>query len=282
MPVTDRRATTKFDKPWALSALPPLPAIALKVMELVSKDDVDLREISRTIQSDPAFAAELLRVANSARFATVEPVLSVHHATVSLGTDFVKALSITVALRAYMKNALKIPALRRCWRHSLACALLSEELALACGLKAENIYTAGLLHDVGRIGLLSAYPAEYSNVLGVSAEFALDVLKCERDLFDVDHCQAGAWLAHEWILPEELSAVVEHHHEDPPEGASCLSLVSLGCRFADSFDYTVLPTHNTWTFDEIKSRLPQHVQERYTPDLEELRDRVSQRLESLM
>ncbi|MCX6623622.1 MAG: HDOD domain-containing protein [Acidobacteria bacterium] len=275
-------ATLKLKRPWALATLPPLPAIALRVMELVSKENVDLREIAETIQSDPAFAAELLRVANSAMFSTVDPVLSVHHATVSLGLDYVKALSITVALRAYMKNALKTPALRRCWRHSVACALLTEELAVACRVKADTAYTAGLLHDVGRMGLLSAYPNEYSNALGVSAEFAFDVLKCEQDLFDIDHCEAGAWLANEWMLPEALVETVAHHHEDPPRGTSCLSLVSLGCRFADAFDYTVLPTHQSWTFEEIRARLPDSVRARYDPDLEALRERVAKRLESLM
>ncbi len=282
MSVSVLRAPSKSERPWALSTLPPLPAIALRILELVSKEGADLRDIVRSIQSDPAFAVELLRAANSARYGFAEPVLSLHQATLSLGLDFVKSLAITVALRAYMKNALKIPALRRCWRHSVACALLAEELASACNVKAEPVYTAGLLHDVGRMGLLSAHPNEYSNVLGVSAEFALDVLKCERDLFDVDHCEAGAWLAEDWKLPQALSEVAARHHEDPPEGTGTLSLVALGCRFADAFDYTVLPTHNTWTFEEIHARLPVRVQERYHPDLEALRARVSSRLESVM
>ncbi|MCC7499084.1 MAG: HDOD domain-containing protein [Bryobacterales bacterium] len=275
-------ATSDRNRPWALAALPPLPAVALRLLELVSKEGTDLRDIVRMIESDPAFAVELLRAANSARFSFSEPVASLHQATLVLGLDFVKSLAITVALRVYVKNALKAPALARCWRHSLACALLSEELASASGVKPEPVYAAGLLHDVGRIGLLAAYPNEYSNMLGVSTEFGFDILCSEQDLFDIDHCQAGAWLAREWQLPEAIVRTAACHHQDVPEGTGTLSLVALGCRLADSLGYSVLPTHNTWAFEEICARLPMRVEERYHSNPNQLRKRISSRLESLM
>lgn len=282
MSVSALESTLKPERPWALTTLPPLPAIALRVLELVTREDADLRDVVRSIQSDPVFAVELLRAANAARFSFAEPVLSLHQAALALGLEFVKSLAVTVALRAYLNRVMKVPALRRCWRHSVACAMLSEELATAANVKREPGYTAGLLHDLGRIGLLAAYPDEYSNMLGVSAEFALDVLDCERDLFDVDHCQAGAWLAREWKLPEPIIEAIARHHQDPPEAGSTLALVSLGCRWADTLGYSVLPMHNTWTLEQIHACLPERVRERYHPDPGELRRRVSLRLESLM
>src|SRR5205823_15038432 len=88
--------------------------------------------------------------------------------------------------------AMKAPLLRRCWSHSLACGMFSQELATACFMKADEAYTAGLLHAIGRLGLLAAYPVEYANVLNVAVEYSFDVLHCERELFDIDHCEAGA------------------------------------------------------------------------------------------
>ena len=109
---------------------------------------------------------------------------------------------------------MKAPLLRRCWSHSLACGMFSQELATACFMKADEAYTAGLLHDIGRLGLLAAYPVEYANVLNVAVEYSFDVLHCERELFDIDHSEAGAWLAEQWKLPPELSVIAAHHHEN--------------------------------------------------------------------
>ena len=107
----------------------------------------------------------------------------------------VKALAMTVGLGAYLKGALKLTMLRRCWRHSIGCALLAEKLAPAWGLSPEQAYSAGLLHDLGRLALLTKYPQPYADLLSVVFENRLGLLASERDLFEVDHCQAGAWLA---------------------------------------------------------------------------------------
>ena len=61
-----------------------------------------------------------------------------------------------------MANAPKTPAVRRCWRHSIACGLIARELAPAYGVSKEKAYTVGMLHDVGRLGMLASYPVKYS------------------------------------------------------------------------------------------------------------------------
>ncbi len=268
-------------RPWALATLPPFPATALRILETLSKDDVNVRDVVEWVQTDPAFAAELLRVANSALYGFSYQIQSVHHATVTLGLEFVKSLAMTVAMRAYVKTALRVPALRRCWRHSLATAVLSKELAQACGVRPEELYTAALLHDVGRIGLLAAYPAEYANVLAVSAEHSFDLLQSERDLFDVDHCEAGEWLAKEWRFPRELVEVAAHHHDEPAPGAPLLTLVSLACRMADTLDFGAIRAHKTWTLEEIREHLPEHARSGVRFDLDALKSAVTARIETL-
>jgi HD-like signal output (HDOD) protein len=98
--------TKGADRPWALSTPPPFPAIAMKVLELLGKEDVDVRQVVRWLQADPIFSSEMLRVANSALYGTSRQIRSVHHATLTLGLDFVKALAVTVGLRAYVKSAI--------------------------------------------------------------------------------------------------------------------------------------------------------------------------------
>ena len=117
---------------WALTTPPPFPAIAMRVMEILAHDDGAVQEVVKCIQSDPIFAAEILRVANSTLYGTAREIKSVQQATLTLGLDFIKALAVTVGMRAHVKSGMKTPVLRRCWRHCIASALLAQEIAAAC------------------------------------------------------------------------------------------------------------------------------------------------------
>jgi putative nucleotidyltransferase with HDIG domain len=281
--LTEARHT---ERPWALSTPPPFPAIAMKVLELLGQEDVDVRQVVRWLQSDPVFSGEMLRVANSALYGTFGQIRSVHQATITLGLDFVKALAVTVGLRAYVKSAVKAPVLRRCWTHSVACAILSQELATACFMKGDEAYTAGLLHDIGRLGLLAAYPVEYANVLNVAMDYCFDVLHCEKELFDVDHCEAGAWLAEQWKLPAELGNIAAHHHKEPPaqdanEKLDLLTIVQLGCRMADTLDFSVIKVGDNWPLEQILDHLPGAARLRFSKDTEALKAKVTDRIQIL-
>ncbi len=275
-------------RPWALSTPPPFPAIAMKVLELLGHEDsVDVREVVRWLQADPVFSGEMLRVANSALYGLRTEIRSVHQATINLGLDFVKAVAITVGLRACVKSAVKAPILRRCWTHSMACGILAQELATACFMKGDEAYTAGLLHDIGRMGLLAAYPLEYANVLSVAVEYSFDVLHCEKELFDIDHCEAGAWMVEQWKLPAMLANIAAHHHDDlPPAPAKqkpdLLTIVELACRLADSLDFgAIKTTGDAWPPEKVVSYLPEAAQQRFPKDLEALKARVNDRVQAL-
>ena len=87
-------------------------------------------------------------------------------------------------------------------------AIIAEEAARLCRLPRDNAYTYGLLHNLGTLGLMSAFPSEYLNMLEVSNENGYDLLKTERDLFEIDHCAAGAYMAQDWDFPDELAAAI--------------------------------------------------------------------------
>jgi len=269
-------------RPRALRELPPFPAVATKVLQLLSKEDTSMRRIVDLIRTDPGFSAGILRVANSALFGVTSRIETVRHAVVVVGLDRVKALTLTVALSCYLQTALRFPVLRRCWRHSLACALLSEELAPACGHSADTAFTAGLLHDAGRLGLLVAHPAEYSNLLAIAEQTPSNILGVEEALFDTDHCQAGRWLMNEWQFPFEFHEVAARHHLDPVPGQSdLLLLVQLACRLADTLGFEVVKPDRIWTLQEIAAALPDAGRERFHPDPEALRVRLASIIGSL-
>jgi putative nucleotidyltransferase with HDIG domain len=285
MPVSQGEATLKGTV--ALRSIPVFPPIAIRLLQLVSSEDVALRQVIELLRADPAFSAEILRRANSSLFGTRQPVSSLQHALVVLGLRRVRSLTMTVASGMYLKAALEIAELRRCWRHTLACALLTEELARACSVHEDLAYTAGLMHDIGRLGLLVAHPVEYAKLLRSAAkrraaEEDYDLLDHEKEVFGADHCATGNWLAEQWNLPEEFRVITGRHH-DPPAGAALdlLGLVHLGCRLADALGFHVVPPRQPGSLDEIRAMLPESARRRFHTDSDDLRKFVEVRIHAL-
>ena len=285
MPAAREAATVKDAS--VLVKIPVFPPIALRLLHLLSNENVAIAEMLEPLRADPAFSAEILRRANSAMFGFSSQISSLQHALVVLGLRRVRALSMTVATSIYLKQALQIEELRRCWRHTLATALLTEELAGACLMHVDLAYTAGLLHDVGRLGLLVAHPEEYSTFLRDAAARAagpepFDLLDYEKEVFGADHCEAGNWLAAQWKLPDEFAVVTGRHHDRPyGQGTGLLGLVFLGCQLADALGFSVVNTDRFMSFDEIRGTLPESARHRLADDSGALCELVESRIQAL-
>jgi hypothetical protein len=118
-------------------------------------------------------------------------------------------------------------------------------------------YTAGIIHDIGRLGLLVAYPKEYERIIRLAAERCLDLLDFEAEQFGMHHAEAGRILADRWGLPEEFRVVAGRHH-DPCEGEELdlLRIVHVACRLADVLGYYVTRPLLPRTFNEVLAELP--------------------------
>jgi HD-like signal output (HDOD) protein len=251
----------------------------LRLLDLLARETVEIRELVALISADPAFSAQILRLANSPLFGFRCQIDSLQSALVVLGLRRVRSLSMTVATCNHMKGLLDVEELARCWRHMLACALLTEELARSCGAFEDRAYTAGLLHDVGRLGLLLAYPNEYAALLRHAGGNALELLDVERRELGMDHCEAGRALAEHWNLPPDFQIVAARHH-DPRCGAAVdlLTLVHLGCRLADSLGFWVVEPLQLSTPDEIRESLPPLLAKRIRIEEAHWRELVERRI----
>ncbi|HEX4594513.1 MAG TPA: HDOD domain-containing protein [Bryobacteraceae bacterium] len=267
-------------KPWALDDLPPFPLVATRLLEVLSQDNAHITGVGRIIAAEPVFASRVLQMANSPLFALQTQVKTISHAIVLLGLDRVKAITVTRALGDFVGPVLNLKALRACWQNSLACALLSEKLARACKIDTDFAYVAGLLRDIGRLALLVKYPDSYVNLLAVSGEQGFDLIETERELFDIDHCQAGAWLMARMPFPPELCEVVAKHHEAPSGPFRMVHLVRIAGMLADALGFSVLPAASQPTFGEVIQELPEAAAYRFTPDPDELRADISGRIQS--
>jgi len=164
----------------------------------------------------------------------VSSTYTVQQAVALLGYARVQALVMAVATANYMRAGQHAEAIRKCWRHSMASAILSRELARACRMPPDFAYSFGLLHDIGRLGLLVAYPAEYSRILQVADRDEVSLLDQEKLLFGIDHREAG-------------------RHHDPPDGGPVDSLLIgyLGCQMADTLGYSVVEPLRPTPIEEL-------------------------------
>lgn len=267
-----KTAEVSEKRPWALRALPPFPAVALQLLSLLDNPDVPLKKIVDLVRLDPALSAELLRVANSALYGFVQRIDTVNHAVVILGSENVKRLALTVSLSKFASGFLRYENLRACWDHVIASAVLADQLAVELNVSKDRAYTAALLHDIGRLALLASYPVEYGNMLVVAREQDFDQLDCERQLFDIDHCAIGRWLAQHWNLPPDFCAAIAQHHYEGAVDGELTPLVRCACRLADGLGFSALETPCPWTIAEILSGLPFKNPERTASDLEASRE----------
>jgi putative nucleotidyltransferase with HDIG domain len=243
--------------PWALRLVPPFPAIAQRVLALVNQEDASVNDLGELVKMDPSFAAELLRFANSALLGSRRKVGSIPLAIAVVGLDRVKTMATLVAVNRMVRFSVRRAALRKVWVHSLVTALIAEESSRVSGIARESAYTAGLLHNLGTLGLMSAFPDEYSRMLEVSNDFGFDLLQTERDLFEIDHCQAGAYLAQEWDFPDELAAAIATHHRPPlPNERSLDCLLQVSWRLADALGYAAFSPDRAWSWEELTASLP--------------------------
>lgn len=260
-------AESPLTKEIVLAKIPAFPPVVLRVLDLLAAEHPDMVAVVREIGSDATLSAQVLRVANSPLFGLTAQVDTVHRAVITLGFVHIQSLVMAVATSNYMKGALKTEALQKCWRHTLASALLCRELAQAAVLPPDRAYSYGLLHDIGRLGLLVAYPEEYTAVLRAADRDAISLLDAEKRRFGMDHCEAGRSLVEQWKLPAEFCIIAGRHH-DPPSGAplDSLTITHLACRLADTLGYAVVPPLTEVPYEEIRSQFPPAAREHVPED----------------
>ncbi len=245
------------EAPWALRLVPPFPAVAHRVLGLVGREDVNINDLGKVVQMDPSFCAELLRFANSALFGARGEVKSLPQAIALLGLDRVKTVATFIAMNRMVSPSLRIEALRKVWIHSLATAVVAEEVSRLFSVARDVSYTVGLLHNLGTLGLMCAFPAEYSRMLEISNDFGFDLLRTERDLFDIDHCAAGAYLAQDWNFPDEFAAAMAVHHDDPVRGESSLdNVIKVSWRISDTLGYAAFSPDKAWSYEDLLAFVP--------------------------
>jgi len=264
-----------------LAKLPPFEPVAISLVRLFDREYVGINEIARLVTADPSLTSELLAVVNSPLFALRTRVTSPGQAINLLGVDRTKSLSVTLAMRSMVQGAPKTPVVRRFWMHSLAAATTARHFAPALGIEPELAHVAGLMHDLGRLGLLSAHPTEYTRLALNAHETVREILAAEKAAFGLDHCRAGALLSKAWNLPGPLRTVTERHHGCSTR-RDLLSLVQLCCRLADDLMFQSIHHRGCHKPEEtVETHAPESIREQVRNGLEAASAAVITAIETL-
>ena len=195
--------------------IPPYPAVAMKVEQLVRQQDFGLSELTRLVASDQALAADALRLANSAFYSRGTPMTSLNAAIGRIGAKEVSRLALASGLGVHASKPGPLLSLkRRVWLEALASAALAQELAKKRALAADEAFACGLLHDFGKmIGIACIEDVlEGQGAAPRSVESWLEVV-------DRYHVELGLALAAKWELPQLVSDVISLHHSDDTSSA---------------------------------------------------------------
>ena len=194
--------------------LPVMPQILFKLIELCQQDDAGMGELAKLIANDAGMTAKILTVANNAAYNRSGNKVGLAQALNTLGTETIKTLVISESVLQTFSRFTQAPGtdLRTFWVHALKSAVLSREIAKKMRYaNSEEAYLAGLLHDVGRLALLSVAPGEYAeNFMALDDEHLCTI---ETRSLGMTHAEAGAWLVEQWKFDSFIADSVLYHHE---------------------------------------------------------------------
>ncbi len=269
---------TAADIEQAIAAVRPIPQVALKVLRIVEDADYSISRVADIVRKDQVISARTIQLCNSAMFTKRHEVASLDHALVYLGRELFLKLVISAAVQSYFDQVGMGYSLCKggLYHHAVGTAMVAETIAGVSGVAAAGTaYTAGLLHDIGKVVLdqyiAGAYPILYREI-----QLREDIMDAENRILGVDHTRVGERLARSWALPQRLIRVIRDHHRPAAEqedevltavvSLADLLMSRLRCDLererigaGDLADQLVRIGLNAGQFQELIDRIPDHV-----------------------
>ncbi len=211
----------------AVESLPTLPPIVSKLNKMVADEDTTATKLGKIIEKDQVLTSKLLKMVNSSFFGFPQRISTVSNAIVLLGFNVIKTLIVTSSIFEVMQSS-DIGL----FEHSLGCATAAGIIAKRLKIKnPEEVSTAGLIHDLGKIVLRSELPDEYDQIVQQARTEGKYMRELEIERLDIGHGTIGGMLARQWNLPDRLVIPIEYHHR--PNAAPDYKDVTAVIHFSD-------------------------------------------------
>ena len=211
-----------------------LPDIYIKVVQALEDPASSMADIGRVLSQDPALAARLLKIANSPFYGFPSRIDSIPRAVTVIGEKNLRELvliaSVGDVITRIAGNLMDMTAF---WRHSTYCGVAARALGRKCGIvSVDALFVAGLLHDVGRLLILTKLPEMARGAYLRPLDERQQLCDVEREILGFHHGEVGGELLRIWALPESICEAVQHHHE--PAQARTAPLVAAVIHVADA------------------------------------------------
>lgn len=199
----------------SIRALPPLPEVVFKLVKSLEDPRSNIGELEKQIEMDQALSTKLLRVANSSFYGLTRQVGTVRDAAVVLGFAALRSMAIAASTISHFAGQQLPPSFdyRQFWSHGMATGIASELVARECG-EAEGVaFTAGLIHDIGRLALACQFPGHMQACYEYKDFSQSTLLHAESEVLGMTHAQIGATLGRHWHFPVAVVDAIENHHQ---------------------------------------------------------------------
>lgn len=215
-----------------LGDLPPLPQVATRVIQISEDSDTSSEELQNLVRTDQALSAQVLRISNSAMFGMFREVTTLTQAIMTLGFSTSRAVVLASSVKDLFNRGPVGPQARLRWEHALATAITGSAFAKVLRFpEPEEVFLAGLLHDIGKSVLALKFPDRAGALLERAHNEEGDPLLLELDEFGFDHTLVGEALLRSWKIAEGFQATARWHHDPfqaPTEHRKLVALVALG------------------------------------------------------
>ena len=200
-----------------IKTMPSLPTTVTKVLEICNNPQTSPADLNHVISLDPVLVGRVLKLINSAYYGLGQPVTSLARAIIMLGINTVKNLALSSAIMGQLPSGKNSHGLdmEGFWRHSLCVGVSAKFLARKRGIDAkltEEYFTAGLLHDIGKIPLNAVLSREYMLTVSTADRERKSLYLVEESDLGLDHCTAGAMIRDAWKLDGAVGDAIAHHH----------------------------------------------------------------------
>ena len=209
-----------------LDDLPSLPAVVMELLGSIDQEDADLALLAKKVALDQALTAKTLRLANSSALGLQIKVTTIHQALTFLGVQTTRNLILAASITGCFPDR-RCPAFdhKAFWRLSIATAACARVLARHMHFNQDVAFTAGLLHGIGRLVLVTRYPEQYDAVLRECERVDSDLLETEHAMLGVDHVLAGRALAEHWQFSDTLRQAIAFYGQPEMPGAGFLATI---------------------------------------------------------